>query len=250
MILRKQVVVLPIAIILFAVVGAGQQHNMSFSQITAEIQDRLYHAHIFQHGNVQVSFSNGVATLTGGVDSVGVKMDAEKAARKVDDVNKVVDQVTINRDDTAPEGILRQARRSILLYPFYTIFDHIVLQCQPDGDLIVSGQVTQPYKKLDIGNFLAHIDGVTQLTNNLQVLPVSQFDDEIRIAVARAIYDDPYFINYRNQPIPPIHIIVDNGNVTLYGVVNSPVDKAKAGEDARLATTYFGFKNDLRVEHE
>lgn len=247
---RVQIVLLPTILMLAAAVGVCDQHKIAPAQITAEIQDKLYHARIFQHGNVQVSFNDGVATLTGSVDSVGVKMDAERAARKVDDVHEVVNNITINRDDTGPQGILTQARKSILLYPFYTIFDNIALQCQPDGDLIVSGQVTQPYKKSDIGNFLAHIPGVSQLTNNLQVLPVSQYDDELRIAIARAIYDDPYFINYRNQPIPPIHIIVDNGNVTLEGVVNSPIDKQKAGDDARLAATFFGFKNNLRIEHE
>jgi hyperosmotically inducible protein len=247
---RLQIFLLPVTISLFVAAGVAKRHNITPAEIAAEIQDNLYHAHIFQHGNVQVSFNNGVATLTGSVDSIGVKMDAQRAARKVNDVTQVVDNITINRGDTGPEGILRQARKSILLYPFYTIFDNIVLQCSPDGDLTVSGQVTDPFKKSDIANFLAHIAGVTQLTNNLQILPVSQYDNELRIAIARAIYDDPYFINYRNQPIPPIHIIVDNGNVTLYGVVNSPVDKAKAGADARLAATFFSFKNDLRIEHE
>jgi hyperosmotically inducible periplasmic protein len=248
---RRQRILLPVTLLfLTGAANAQKKDTMTAAQITAEIQDKLYHAHIFQHGNVQVTFNDGVATLTGSVDSVGVKMDAERATRRVDDVREIVNNITINRGDTGPVGILRQARKSILLYPFYTIFDNIVLQCQPDGELIVFGQVTEPYKKSDIANFLSHIAGVTQLTNRLQVLPVSQFDDSLRLAIARAIYNDPYFINYRNQPIPPIHIIVDNGNVTLEGVVNSPLDKAKAGNDARLAATFFNFKNDLRIEHE
>jgi hyperosmotically inducible periplasmic protein len=96
---------------------------------------------------------------------------------------------------------------------------------------------------------MEHIGGVAMLTNGLEVLPVSQFDDELRVEIARAVYDDPNFIYYRNQAIPPIHIIVDNGNVTLEGVVASELDKIRAGQDARLAATFFDFKNDLRGEN-
>lgn len=239
-------------LVVFALVASSmawaKDHTISQAQITAEIQDRLYHAQVFKHGNVDVSFNNGTATLTGQVDCVGVKNDAERAVRKVNDVNQIVNQITVNPGDTGSESIVRQARKEIVTYPFYTIFDHIVLKIQ-GNDLTVAGQVTDPYKKSDIGNFLEHIQGVTSLTNDLQVLPTSQYDDALRLAIARAIYDDPNFINYRNQATPPIHIIVDKGNVTLEGVVNSDVDKQVAGRDARLAATYFGFTNNLRVEN-
>jgi hyperosmotically inducible protein len=114
--------------------------------------------------------------------------------------------------------------------------------------LLVSGQVAQPFKKSDIGNFLAHIKGVAQLDNNLEVLPTSQFDDRVRLAVARAIYGDPFFVHYADQALPSIHIIVKNGNVTLEGVVANQLDRAKAEADARLAATYFSFTDNLRLE--
>lgn len=226
----------------------GKNHNITQAQILAEIQDRLYHAQVFKHGNVSIAFQNGVATLTGSVDCVGVKADAERAARRVDDVDQVVNRITVNPGDAGPAGIVQQARKEILTYPFYTIFDNIELQMRGNA-LTVLGQVTQPYKKTDIGNFLEHIKGVTELTNNLQVLPVSDFDDQLRLAIARAVYDDPNFLYYANQPIPPIHIIVDNGNVTLDGVVNSTMDRIRAEQDARLAATFFSFKNNLQVEN-
>jgi hyperosmotically inducible protein len=121
------------------------------------------------------------------------------------------------------------------------------LEIQGDR-LIVNGQVTLPFKKQDIGNFLAHDKGVADLENNLEVLPTSEYDDSLRFAVARAIYNDPYFIHYRDQALPPIHIIVKNGNVTLEGVVLNPLDRAKAEADARLAATFFNFTDNLRVE--
>jgi hyperosmotically inducible periplasmic protein len=236
--------------ILFLVVASGlakEQHAPSTAQIVAEVQDKLYHAKVFKHGDVQVSYQDGVVTLTGTVDSVGVKNDAEKAARRVDEVTSVVNNITVHAEDVTPRQIAEQARKEIITYPFYTIFDNIALRV--DGDtLIVEGQVTEPYKKSDIGNFLSHIKGVATIQNDLEVLPVSNYDDQLRIAIARAIYGDPFFVNYANQAIPPIHIVVKNGNVTLEGVVDSEIAKAKAETDARFAATFFSLTNNLRVE--
>jgi hyperosmotically inducible protein len=225
----------------------AKKHDDSPAEVTARIEDKLYHAQVYKHGDVQVSMDNGVATLTGTVDCVGVKMDAERAARKVDDVTEVVDNINVHAEDVTPRQIVEQARKDILTYPWFTIFDWITLDVQGER-LIVNGQVTQPYKKQDIGNFLAHVKGVGELDNNLEVLPVSEYDDSLRLAIARAIYNDPYFIHYRDQALPPIHIIVKNGNVTLEGVVANPLDRAKAEADARLAATFFNFTDNLRIE--
>jgi hyperosmotically inducible protein len=247
--LRRDVCLLLFVFIFSAAPSMFAKHEISDAQVTAEIQDKLYHAKVPQHGQVQVNFSNGVATLIGTVDSLGVKEDVQKAVRKVDDVAQVVDNITVSAEDVTPAQILNQARHDILTYPFYTIFDNIVLECQ-GNTLIVSGQVTQPYKKSDIGNFLAHLKGVAQLQNNLEVLPVSTYDDQLRLAIARAIYGDPFFINYGNQAIPPIHIIVKNGNVTLEGVVLNQMDRVKAENDARFAATFFSLTDNLRIENQ
>jgi osmotically-inducible protein OsmY len=225
----------------------AKKHEDSPAQITARVEDKLYHAQVYKHGDVQVSVDNGVATLTGTVDCVGVKMDAERATRKVDDVTDVVDNINVHAEDVTPRQIGEQARKDIVTYYAYTIFDNITLEVQGER-LEVNGQVTQPYKKQDIGNFLAHVKGVAELDNNLEVLPTSEYDDSLRLAIARAIYNDPYFIHYGTQALPPIHIIVKKGNVTLEGVVASKLDRAKAEGDARLAATYFSFTDNLRIE--
>ena len=237
----------PIMLAIAVQVAFAKKHEDSPAQITARIEDKLYHAQVFKHGDVQVSVDNGVATLTGTVDCLGVKMDAEHATRKVDDVTEVVDNINVHAEDVTPRQIGEQARKDIVTYYAYTIFDNITLEVQGDR-LIVNGQVTQPYKKQDIGNFLAHVKGVAELDNNLEVLPTSEYDDSLRLAIARAIYNDPYFIHYGNQALPPIHIIVKNGNVTLEGVVASQMDRTKAEMDARLAATYFNFTDNLRIE--
>jgi hyperosmotically inducible protein len=239
----------PILLAIAVQVTLAGKHEDTPAEITARVQDKLYHAQVFKHGNVEVTVNNGVATLTGTVDCVGVKMDAERAARKVDDVTEVVNNINVHAEDVTPTQIVAQARHDILTYPWFTIFDWVTLGIQGDR-LAVNGQVTLPNKKQDIGNYLAHIKGVADLENNLEVLPTSEYDDSLRMAIARAIYNDPFFINYRNQPIPPIHIIVKNGNVTLEGVVANPVDRAKADADARLAATFFNFTDNLQVESQ
>jgi hyperosmotically inducible protein len=237
----------PMMLAIAVQVTFARKHDDSPAQITARVEDKLYHAQVFKHGDVQVSVDNGVATLTGTVDCVGVKMDAERAARKVDDVTEVVNNMNVHAEDVTPRQIAEQARHDIVTYYAYTIFDNITLEVQGDR-LSVDGQVTQPYKKQDIGNFLAHVKGVAELENNLEVLPTSEYDDSLRLAIARAIYNDPFFIHYGNQALPPIHIVVKNGNVTLEGVVANPLDRAKAEADARLAATYFNFTDNLRIE--
>jgi hyperosmotically inducible protein len=236
----------PLILAIAAQVAFAKKQMDSTAQITAKIQDKLYHAQVFKHGNVQVNVDNGVATLTGTLDSVGFKMDAERAAGKVDGMT-VVDNIVVRAEDVTPSQVADEARKEILTYYAYTIFDNISLQLQ-DGRLVVSGQVTQPFKKGDIGNFLSHIKGVAEFDNNLEVLPTSQYDDRLRLAIARAIYRDPFFIHYADQALPPIHIVVKNGNVTLEGVVANQLDRTKAEADARLAATFFNFTDNLRIE--
>lgn len=218
----------------------------SNAEMTAGVQSRLYHAGVFKHGQVNVEVKNGVATLTGTVDSYGQELRAVRAARHQHGVIGVVDNIRVNAEDVSSQQLIKKARHEVLMYPYYTVFDHITFSVEGNR-LTVAGQVTQPFKKSDLGNILAGIRGVTYLKNNIQVLPLSSFDDHIREEVAERIYGDPMFSNYGNQANPPIHIIVDNGDVTLYGVVNSKVEWQEAAIDARFATTYLGLTNNLRV---
>jgi len=235
-----------IALVFYLVPAAGLADSPSNAEITAGVESHLYHAGIFKHGQVNVQVRNGIATLTGTVNSYGEKLHAVRAARHQNGVREVADDITVSPSGVTPQQILQKARYNVLTYPFYTIFDHITLKAQ-GNDLIVGGQVTEPYKKSDLDHILGNIKGVTYLQNNIKVLPTSDFDDQIREEVAERIYGDPMFVNYGNQVNPPIHIIVDNGQVTLYGVVNSKVERMEAQIDARFATTYFGLKNNLRV---
>jgi len=227
-------------------VFAGTQ--TSDARLQAELQDKIYHAHVFQHGQVAVSYENGTATLTGTVDNLGSKMDAERAARKVHGVTQVVNNIQVKVDNVTPLQVLEGARKEVITYYAYGIFDNVELAAEGDK-LTVSGQVTQPFKKSDLGNILARVRGVASFENNLEVLPLSNFDDRLRLSVARAIYGNQALFMYGNRALPPIHIIVKNGNVTLEGAVGTKLDRQLAEFAARNAGLSFSVVNKLRVDH-
>lgn len=142
----------------------------------------------------------------------------------------------------------RDVQRQVLRYPHFTIFDSVNTQVD-NGVVTLTGRVTMPYKKDDIEKRVAKLADVKQVVNRLEVLPASQFDDELRLRIARAIYTNPNFSMYATMVNPPIHVIVEHGHVTLEGVVNSELDKVVARS---IASSYLSFsvKNDLKTEAE
>src|SRR4026207_949123 len=123
--------------------------------------------------------------------------------------------------------LFRDVQRRVLRYPHFTIFDSVRANVN-DGHVTLVGKVTMPYKKTDIEKRVANVAAVTSIDNQIEVLPVSQFDNELRFSIARAIYNNHNFRPYASMVNPPIHIIVDRGRVTLEGVVNSQVDRMLA----------------------
>ena len=142
--------------------------------------------------------------------------------------------------------------RSITTYARLTIFDDINATVE-NGAVMLTGRVTMPYKKDDLEKRIAKVDGVRSVRSEIGVLPVSQFDDELRHRVSRAIYSNPSFWNYAIMANPPIHIIVEGGHVTLAGVVNSNVERMLARSLAtglgELSVTN-ALKTDAEVKSE
>jgi hyperosmotically inducible protein len=149
------------------------------------------------------------------------------------------------RDDAA---VAKAVRHEIVMYPYYGVWDNIEFQVA-GGNVTLSGEVTQPYKKTDIARAVQRVQGVTSLSNNLEVLPLSSMDNQLRRQVARAIYSDPTLSRYAIAAQPAIHVIVDNGHVTLEGIVANDFDKQVAGLRASSSGLSFGpVVNNLRVE--
>jgi len=226
--------------------GASAVGRIANAQIIEEIQDHLYHANVFKHGHVQVTVADGVAILSGKVDSVGVKMDAQNAVMKDEDVVRIVNNLEVDTDSVTPNRTVEQARLRLLTCYAYTVYDHVDFEAH-GNTLVVLGEVTQPYKKAAIAYRVAHIKGVVAIDNKIRVLPLSPFDDDLRMRIARALYDDPYFSEYVDAGRLPIHIVVNDEGVTLEGVVDSPVDRARAGEDAEIVAKVDTVTNNLRV---
>lgn len=142
----------------------------------------------------------------------------------------------------------KAVRHELVMLPYYNIFDD--LSFRVDGDHItLTGAVTRPTLKSDAGNVVKRIEGVRSVTNNIEVLPLSPMDNRIRFAAMRAIYGYPSLQRYGLGALPPIHIIVKNGNITLTGVVASEADKNVAYMRAMGVFGAFSVKNELHVEN-
>lgn len=154
--------------------------------------------------------------------------------------------------NTAPLNdteLQQRVGHEIRMYPRYTIWDDIGYRVN-NGQVELYGAVSQPYKKSDIDHIVRDIPGVTSVSDQIKVLPLSNFDDRLRIQVARAVYSDPILSRYALQAVGPIHVIVENGHVTLTGVVGSAAEKNVAGLRANAAGLSFGtVTNNLQVEH-
>ena len=152
---------------------------------------------------------------------------------------------TIERKDFQ---VFKDIATSVERYTQFTIFDDVSASVK-DGVVTLSGKVTMPYKRSDIAKRVAKIDGVREVRDQITVLPVSRFDDELRYQIARSIYNHSNFWNYAIMPNPPIHIVVERGRVTLTGVVQSPVDRMLAQS---LATQFgaFSVTNALKTDAE
>jgi len=144
------------------------------------------------------------------------------------------------------DRITREVRHELVMLPYYSVFDDLAYRV--DGDTVtLFGAVTRPTLKSDAQNAVKKIEGVERVVNNIEVLPLSPNDDQIRRAVYRAIYSQPGLDMYSLRAVPTIHIIVKNGNVTLTGAVANQGDKDRAGIAANGVPGVFSVKNDIQV---
>jgi hyperosmotically inducible periplasmic protein len=145
--------------------------------------------------------------------------------------------------------VINDITKQVRQYTRYTIFDDVSVQVTDTGTAVLSGKVTMPFKRDDIGRLVAKVPGVMSVQNDLGVLPTSPYDDQLRYRIARAIYGNSAFWHYAAMANPPIHIVVENGRVTLAGVVQNNVERMLARS---LATTFgaFSVKNDLKTDAE
>jgi len=144
--------------------------------------------------------------------------------------------------------LTKEVRHQLVMLPFYSVFDNLEYKVE-GSKVVLMGQVVRPVLKDNAAAAIKHIEGVTQVDNQIEVLPLSPMDNQIRRAEYRAIYGSPTLQMYQVRSVPPIHIIVANGHVTLEGTVATQADKNVAGLMANKVPDVFSVTNNLRVEN-
>lgn len=147
--------------------------------------------------------------------------------------------------------LLKEIRHELVTLPFYDVFDWLEFEMRSDDTVVLRGQVVRPTTKSDAEGRLKDIEGIAQVVNEIEVLPLSPNDDRLRLALYNAIFGSgsPLF-RYATRAVPPIHIIVNNGRATLKGVVANESDSNLAYIRAQGVPGVFEVKNELQVEKQ
>jgi osmotically-inducible protein OsmY len=202
---------------------------------------------------VNSSVEDGIVTLTGTVDVYQKKLDVEKKVRKTTkDVKGVRNLVEVAGTSVSDQQLQAELNKKLVYervgYRDNT-FSYYTLGVK-DGVVTVGGETYNDVARDAALSEVRHMAGVKDVIDNIKVLPVSINDDHIRVRTARAIYRDPVLSRYATDPARPIKIIVDNGHVTLYGTVDSTMDKQIAGVRANGVFGSFSVQNNLIVQSD
>jgi hyperosmotically inducible periplasmic protein len=229
---------------LVAQTGAAARYD---NQIQDTVTQRLAAKEQFRE--VRSSVEDGIVTLTGTVDLYQRKLDAAKLARKASNVQGVRNLITV-AGPNVPDAQLQQQLAGKLRYVragYDITFDYFALGVQ-DGVVTVEGQDRTGVGRDEALGEIQNTPGVKDVISNISVEPVSPMDDGLRVRAARAIYRDSVLSKYAIDPAQPIRIIVDNGHITLYGSVDSAMDRNVAGIRANQLSGAFSVENKLVVE--
>lgn len=217
-------------------------------QIQQEASHKIHDAKKLQ--SVNSSVEDGIVTLTGTVNLYQDKLDAGKKIKKIANVGGVRNDIEV-AGQNIPDGQLQQKLAKQLAYDrvgyYDNAFNYLALDVK-DGVVTINGDTMNDMAKDSALAIVARTSGVKDVVNDVAVLPVSLFDDSIRARTARAIYRDSVLGRYASDPVRPIRIVVDNGHVTLYGIVETAMDKNIAGVRASSVPGAFSVENKLVVD--
>lgn len=194
----------------------------------------------------EVLVDDGTVILRGKPRNAFAKMKAIEVALGVEGVEAVEDELLVAEAET-PEDFVQQLVSKVLTYPHYTVFDDITFQIQDGGLVVLSGFVTMPFKKNELEERVGKVTGVRELKSVIQVLPVSQSDEDLRQRLFNNIYGHELFRRYANRTHPPIRIVVDRANVTLGGAVLNKIERIQAESITRSTFGVIGVDNRLQI---
>jgi osmotically-inducible protein OsmY len=200
--------------------------------------------------SVNSSVEDGIVTLTGSVSLYQDKLEAANKIKKFDNVTGVRNDIVV-AGATVPDDQLQKKLTKQIAYDrvgyYDNTFNYIAINVK-DGVVTLNGDTVYDVPKDSALAIVARTAGVKDVVNDVSVLPVSRFDDSIRMLAARAIYRDSVLGRYASDPAHPIRIVVDNGHVTLYGTVENTMDKTIAGMRANSVPGAFSVENKLIVD--
>lgn len=200
--------------------------------------------------SVNSSVEDGIVTLTGSVNLYQDKLDAANKIKKFDNVTGVRNDIVVAGATVADDQLQKKLTKQIAYdrVGYYdNTFNYIAINVK-DGVVTLNGDTVYDVPKDSALAIVARTAGVKDVVNDVSVLPVSRFDDSIRMLTARAIYRDSVLGRYASDPAHPIRIVVDNGHVTLYGTVENTMDKTIAGIRANSVPGAFSVENKLIVD--
>jgi osmotically-inducible protein OsmY len=198
---------------------------------------------------VNVGVDDGTVTLTGEVDSLWARERAAELAVDHREVQSVVNELTLGSgpgDDPSDGEVSREVADRLSRYVHYSIFDDVNVAVR-NNVVTLTGKVTWGYKAKEMEKMAARVPGVERVVNEIEVLPTSSQDEQIRNSLASRMYGDPLFVRYSTQFAPPVHIIVEDGHVTLTGQVDSEIQRRKAEIIARDTFGVFSVDNAIEV---
>ena len=222
-----------------AIAGAAA----SDAELTRNIQRQLSNLDYGSRRPV-VSVTDSVVTISGTVASLWLKEETINRALKVQGIASLVSELTIAKAES-DEKLAAEVSDKVQHYDLITLYDDITGSVK-NGIVHLGGAVTEEKKQTDLIERVAKIRGVQAIDNRIAVLPANQSDDQIRVAIATAIYRDEAFRNY-SMANPPVHVIVNNGHVTLTGIVRGEIEKRKAVEAARFVTGVLAVDDRVRL---
>src|SRR5713226_8154519 len=197
--------------------------------------------------NLQATTEDGIVTLSGTLDLYQQKLDAAKNVRKLDKVQGVRNLATVS--SSVPDAEVEAKHERKLHYDrigYDNQFNFVDVSVK-DGVATLNGETRTDVGRDSALSLVNNVPGVKEVVDNIKVAPVSGFDDRIRISALRAIYRDPVLSRYASDPAKPIRIVVDNGELSLYGTVDSTMDKQVAGIRANQVFGVFSVQNNLEV---
>jgi hyperosmotically inducible protein len=246
--MKKMFAVTTLALLVLLSMTAMAATGRFDQQIQQAVSTKIHDAKQLQ--NVSSSVEDGIVTLTGSVDLYQDKLDAAKKIKKLSNVTGVRNQIAV-AGETVSDGQLQQKLAKKLAYDrvgyYDNAFNYLALSVK-NGVATVSGDTYNDVARDSALAIVQRMPGVKDVVSEVKVLPVSNFDDSIRIRTANAIYRDSVLGRYATDPVDPIRIVVENGHVTLYGTVQSSMDKTVAGLRANGVQGAFSVENKLVVD--